>query len=613
MDTKTFNRGEGMKRIFAFFVIGVCFFGCASFAQLLDSGSGRGSNNGSRTGSGSGGSRVKSPRPPMETEAKTKTGTELIAEAVKWGDCAFLYAYTQKEDADKNLVSQANNAIKQYTSIATNTANYRTDKMDARVRRVPKELMEQIFETPASALPNVISSLTNGISDQFLKTKVLHDWICDNIAYDAEMYFSGRITAQDYVSVLKKKKAVCSGYTNLMNEMCRIAGIESIGINGYSKGIGYTGKIGPNTDHAWNAVHIGNKWYLIDVTWDAGPLDRRVFIKRYSTGWLFLDSRPFLYSHLPEEDAYQFYAPILTADDFMREAYIAGKFFQYGLSLKAEDPEYNNVVNGGMTFDIILRNNNVSVSSQLRTPNNQNINAASWAERKGSTITFDFDVPDTNQYKGNVFARYTNVEQAQDKIDIRTYESDWLPRAEALFVKDKPKESKITERELEYFKNSFYKVADNGYYYMYEDQFDTPRNTAVLKIQKLLDISVTMLENVLNFNIKAVSGYQGFGQDVLKYPYTFSTYNELSNTQLVSPKSGTLKAGSSETFAISSTNYSSFAIIINGQWNFFTKDSKTGNFELTFTVPTDVDSIKISGSTSKTGTHWGLAQYNVVP
>jgi hypothetical protein len=397
-----------------------------------------------------------------------------------------------------------------------------------------------------------------------------------------------------------------------MNQMCELAGIESIGINGYSKGFGYDGTIGPDTDHAWNAVHIGSKWYLIDVTWDAGPLEGRTFIKRYSTGWLFLESRPFLYSHLPDDEAYQYYAPVLTADDFMREAYITGKFFQYGLALKTEDPEYNNIIDNGFTFDLVSGNTNVSLSSELRTSKQQNISAASWSERKGSTVTFDFDVPDTNQYEGNIFARYTNGEKPQYRIDIGTYEGDWLPRAEALFNVENPKDRKITDKELEYFKASFYKVADNGYYYMLEDQFDTPRNNAVLKIQKLLDISVTMSENVLNFNIKAASGYQGFGNGVLKYPYTFSTYNELSNTQLLSPITGTLKVGSTETFVVSSKDYSSFAIIINGEFTFFTKNSKTGNFELSFTVPSDIETLKISGGTAKTASHWGLVQYNVV-
>jgi hypothetical protein len=297
----------------------------------------------------------------------------------------------------------------------------------------------------------------------------------------------------------------------------------------------------------------------------------------------------------------------------MREAYISGKFFQYGLALKANVPEYNNSIDNGFTFDLTLGKNNVSVSSQLREPQQGNVDAASWGDRKGTTVTFDFDVPDTNQYEGYIFAGYANIEKPQDRIDIGTYENNWLPRAEMLFNVKDPKDRKITEKELEYFKSSFYKVVDNGYYYMFEDQFDTPRNNAVLKIQKLLDISVTMLESVLDFNIKAASGYQGFGNGVLKYPYTFSTYNKVSDTQLISPKTGTLKAGSEEMFVISSKNYSSFAIILNDQWNFFTKNIETGNFELSLTIPDDVDSIKISGSPSKTSSHWGLVQYNIVP
>jgi hypothetical protein len=184
----------------------------------------------------------------------------------------------------------------------------------------------------------------------------------------------------------------------------------------------------------------------VDVTWDAGPLERRTFIKRYSTEWLFLDSRPFLYSHLPEDEAYQYYAPVLTADDFMREAYIPGNFFQYGLTLKTEDPEYTNLIDGGFTFDLGMRNANVSVSSELRTPEQRDIAGASWMERQGTTVTLDFDVPDTAEYKGHIFARFNNGESPQEKVDIRTFEGDWLPRAEALFNTEDPKNRKIIGR-----------------------------------------------------------------------------------------------------------------------------------------------------------------------
>lgn len=603
------------------------FIGCASLGSIFES-SGRGNAVGEGQGSGwisggtsSGGAsrndetRVKTPlRAPERTEP-SKTEAELVAEAIRWGDCAFLYEYTQREGADRQLVTQANNAIRRYTSLDGGTGKYLTNKMEARVRRVPRELAEQVFVDPDVALPGTVSSLTNGISDQFLKVKILHDWICDNIAYDTEMYFTGRVSAQDYSSVLKKKKAVCSGYTNLMNQMCELAGIESIGINGYSKGFGYNGKIGRDTDHAWNAVHIGNKWYLVDVTWDAGSVDRRTFIKRYSTEWIFLDSRSFLYSHLPEDDAYQYYAPVLTPDNFMREAYIAGKFFRYGLALKAEEPEYNNLVDGGFTFDLVMRNNNVLLSSHLmsshlRTPQQRNIEGASWAERKGTTVTFDFDVPDTGEYEGHVFARFTNAENPQEKVDTGTFEGDWLPRAEALFNAEDPKNRKISERELEYFRNSYYKVEDNGCYYFLEDQFDTPRNNAVMKIHRLLELSTGMLESVLDFNIRAASEYRGFGNNILKYPYTFSAYNNVSNTQLVSPIKGILKNGETEQFAVSTRDFTRVAIIIDGEFTQLVKNNRNGNFELDFEIPAGITELALYGS--KDGRQYtGLLNYAV--
>jgi hypothetical protein len=315
---------------------------------------------------------------------------------------------------------------------------------------------------------------------------------------------------------------------------------------------------------------------------------------------------------LPENDVYQFYTPVLTAADFMREPYIAGSFFQYGLSLKTDKPEYNNIIDGTFSFDIGLSGSNVIISSKLRTPRQQEINAASWANRKGATVSAEFDVPDTNEYEGHVFARFNNETRLQNKVDIATFEREWLPKAEQLFRDTTlPREKKITEAEFNLFKGAYFKVQENNSYYFAEDQFDTAKNNAVLKIHRLLDLGTGWLDNVLKFNIKAASGYQGFGAGVLKYPLTFSNYNQLSDTTLISPITGTLKAGSAETFIISSKNYSSFAIILDKEWNYFTKNSKTGNFELNFTIPSDVQTLKISGGTAKTVTHWVLVQFNV--
>ena len=167
---------------------------------------------------------------------------------------------------------------------------------------------------------------------------------------------------------------------------------------------------------------------------------------------------------------------------------------------------------------------------------------------------------------------------------------------------------------MEYFKTSYYKVAENECYYYSEDQFDTQRNNAVLKIHKLLEISTGMLEPVLDFNIKTASGYSGYGRNILKFPDTYSSYNQVFNTQLLSPLMGTLKAGTEQLFVLSTKDFSAFTIITNGEWNRFTKNAQTGNFEFTLVVPSDIETLIISGvtTTGNRSTAKGLVRYNIV-
>ena len=180
---------------------------------------------------------------PQNTDTINTIINETINGAIKNGDCKTLHDFVQDTTGkDQKLLTSANQTLRRYSVIDSSTQKYRTNRMNPKVRSIGKELSENVFTNPGRYLPDLVSKLAAGINDQFSKTKILHDWICDNISYDTEMYFiHRRITDQNYESILKKKKAVCSGYVNLFNEMCKLAGIESIGINGYSKGFGYSG------------------------------------------------------------------------------------------------------------------------------------------------------------------------------------------------------------------------------------------------------------------------------------------------------------------------------------------------------------------------------------
>jgi len=118
--------------------------------------------------------------------------------------------------------------------------------------------------------------ITSGINDNYKKAIALHDWVCSNVWYDWDAAESGRQIDGDAVSVLKSRRAICVGYTNLMAALLRVVGIPAKAVSGYGLITAKTGEwtqkqlSGNNTNHYWNEAYIDGRWVIIDVTWDSG-------------------------------------------------------------------------------------------------------------------------------------------------------------------------------------------------------------------------------------------------------------------------------------------------------------------------------------------------------
>ena len=475
--------------------------------------------------------------------------------------------------------------------------------MDSKVRSVPKDAMEKVFKKPKEGLPMVVNHLTQNIGGVQAKVKVMHDWICDNIAYDTDMYFSGKTSKQDYVSVLKKKKGVCSGYTSVMNEMCRLAGIESIGIHGFSKGFGYQGKLGKKPDHEWNAIKINGNWQLVDVTWDAGYVDWKTWIKHYSDEWLFLPPEQFIYSHLPEKDEYQYLKNPISAEQFVRAPYVAGKFFKMGFAFGKNMPNYKTEIFEATEFDFGIKQSGISISSLIKEESSmQDVENAVWVNRTGNTFTINFDVPDKKDYKAFIFAKKTAEENYGYKFPIAQFEQDFLPRAEGLVAS-----KKITQKEYDFFKEAFFKIEENRYYYLYEDLFANTRNLAIKKVFKTLEVSSESLEPVLDFKLNAAESYNGFGSE-MKYPSVYSSYDSATNTKLISPLGGTLKKGDKVKFEIASKDFSGIAVKVSDSLTPLKKDAK-GVYSAELEIG-EVDQVVVYG-TKNNKNYSGLWFYEV--
>ncbi|MCB0649908.1 MAG: hypothetical protein KDC85_01380 [Saprospiraceae bacterium] len=150
-------------------------------------------------------------------------------------------------------------------------------------------------------------ALTQNVEKENDKACHIFQWIRTNIKYDSEAYRRNkkRINATT-ADVLKRREAVCLGYSQLFAEMCQAAGLNAMVIDGYSK----QGAIPPDMeegDHAWNAVQIDGQWYLADVTWAAD-----------SRGETYFCSPPedFIKEHLPADPMWQLLDHPVSADQF---------------------------------------------------------------------------------------------------------------------------------------------------------------------------------------------------------------------------------------------------------------------------------------------------------
>lgn len=147
------------------------------------------------------------------------------------------------------------------------------------------------------------------------KARALYIWISQNIRYDveqmntSELYFDAREIIDE---VLKTRKGICQHYAELFHACCKLAGVESYIITGYTK---LNNEISP-LGHAWNAIVIDSKFYNIDVTWAAGYLQNGKYIHKFRDEFFMISPAEFIKSHIPFDPLWQFLNNPLTHKEF---------------------------------------------------------------------------------------------------------------------------------------------------------------------------------------------------------------------------------------------------------------------------------------------------------
>ena len=136
------------------------------------------------------------------------------------------------------------------------------------------------------------------------KLKAFYHWITNNISYDVQAWRTQSTDwkKQEVPVVLRNKKAVCHGYSNLFKQLCDLSGIPCFIVSGYVK----ENNTFIEEGHSWNAVYVDGQWQLIDATWGAGSVENRSkFIRKFDASYFFTDPVVFLSNHYPFDPAFQ--------------------------------------------------------------------------------------------------------------------------------------------------------------------------------------------------------------------------------------------------------------------------------------------------------------------
>ncbi|MCB0760459.1 MAG: hypothetical protein KDC12_02975 [Flavobacteriales bacterium] len=172
-------------------------------------------------------------------------------------------------------------------------------------------------DDPVSALHREID---NARLDDSLRVRNLFEWITSNISYDYGMYrriSEGKDSReQSAEDVARKRKGVCEGYANLFAALCQKSGFRCEVIEGHARG-GVYGKRDQGELHAWNAVQINKRWYILDCTWAAGYVDGKgkFHFERNEHFWL-TNPEEMTDDHYPFDPLWQLNAHPITFDEF---------------------------------------------------------------------------------------------------------------------------------------------------------------------------------------------------------------------------------------------------------------------------------------------------------
>ena len=277
-------------------------------------------------------------------------------------------------------------------------------------------------KTDLKKFKEVLKDKVNNLDDEG-KAKILFLWICENIAYDDDSFFSGKRVECEPEAVFRNGKTLCSGYARLFKNIGEYIRLEIQCVSCYSKGLGYEpGQTLTSTNHEYNIIKLDNKYRPIDCTWGAGTIQEKKFVKHLNEFYFLTDPELLIKTHFPANDRWQLTEKKYTLSDFLKWPQVFENFYAFGFNKYF--PEEGFIELNSNTQNFIIWGNNISKNEAscnifLLEGNiyqqQLNLDRIKFLEDK---IEFDFIFNKKGRYKIKLFA---NNDKGKVTHNIMTY------------------------------------------------------------------------------------------------------------------------------------------------------------------------------------------------
>jgi len=126
----------------------------------------------------------------------------------------------------------------------------------------------------SDAVRELSDAITADCETDYQKLVAIHDWVCENIYYDYDVFNSSGMQDIAPDDIIKSRRTMCSGYAQLTRALVLAQGIPCIIAEGYALGIQEDSWDNDKLEsgavnHDWNEAYADGRWVIMDNTWDS--------------------------------------------------------------------------------------------------------------------------------------------------------------------------------------------------------------------------------------------------------------------------------------------------------------------------------------------------------